>query len=74
MRFDHKKDERSMEDKVLVTLSLIGLCVFNGIILYFVAEPDLIIVVCVCLFMAIYDFWISVFRPKTNDNNSDQNE
>lgn len=52
-------------DKILVFLALAGLIVFNGIVLWFVRVPDLIIVVSLVLILACYDFWISVFRkPK----------
>ena len=52
-----------MLEKLIIVLSMLGLYFFCGIVLYFVAEPELIIVVLVCLGMATYDFWISVFKP-----------
>jgi len=54
-----------MTDKIIVVLSIISLIIFCLVLLYFVAEPDLIIVVVICLFLAIYDFGISVFKPQS---------
>lgn len=53
-----------MIDKVLVFISLIGLIVFCGVVVGFVAEPDLVIVTSLILALAAHDFWISVFSKK----------
>ena len=49
-------------DRLLVLGGLIGLIAFLGVLIYFVAEPDLILVVCICVIVALYDFGISVFK------------
>lgn len=55
----------TLADKILVLVAFAGLIVFNGVVLWFVRVPDLIIVVSLVLFLAFYDFWVSVFRkPK----------
>lgn len=53
-----------MLDKLLVLLSMIGLTVFCGVMLVYVAEPDLIVVTALVLALAFHDFWISVFRKQ----------
>ena len=63
-------------DRFLVLVGLLGLIVFCGVVMYYVAEPDLILVFVICLSIAIWDFWISVFRkqaPKSSDSQSDVN-
>jgi hypothetical protein len=52
----------TLADKILALFGLLGLIVFNSVILIWVAEPDLIIIVSVALSLAAYDFWRSVFR------------
>jgi hypothetical protein len=52
----------SLSDKFLALVALIGLIIFNSVILIWVAEPDLIILVSIGLILAAYDFWRSVFR------------
>ena len=54
-----------MLDKVLVFIALTALIVFLGVVLGFVAEPDLIIVTSLMVALATHDFWISVFKPKS---------
>lgn len=53
-----------MIDKILVTLSLLALYLFCGVVLYFVAVPDLVIITVLMLALATNDFWISVFRRR----------
>ncbi len=53
-----------MIDKVLVFFSLIALIAFLGVVIGFVAEPDLIIVTSLIVALATHDFWISVFSRK----------
>ena len=50
-------------DKVLVLIAMLGLIAFCGAIVYFVFEPDLVVVLVLCLAMAFWDFWVSVIRP-----------
>jgi hypothetical protein len=52
----------SLTDKILALVALLGLIIFNSVILIWVAEPDLIILVSIGLILAAYDFWRSVFR------------
>jgi hypothetical protein len=53
-----------MLDKILVFISLIALIAFCGVVVGFVAEPDLIIVTALILALASHDFWITVFRKQ----------
>ena len=53
-----------MLDKVLVFFSLIALIAFLGVVIGFVAEPDLVIVTSLMIALATHDFWISVFKRK----------
>lgn len=53
-----------MVDKILVFISMVALIVFCGVVVGFVAEPDLVIVTCLILALASHDFWISVFKVK----------
>jgi len=52
----------STTDKIIAFIALLGLVIFNSVILIWVAEPDLIILVSIALMLAAYDFWRSVFR------------
>lgn len=55
----------SLTDKIIAFIGLLGLIVFNSVILIWVAEPDLIILVSIALLLAAYDFWRNVFsRPR----------
>jgi hypothetical protein len=62
-----------MLDKILVLFSMIALIVFLGVVIGFVAEPDLVIVTTLMVALAGHDFWISVFKrqngakPATSD-------
>ncbi|MFQ5625934.1 MAG: hypothetical protein ACE5FM_04690 [Methyloligellaceae bacterium] len=53
-----------MLDKILVFISLVALIAFVGVVVGFVAEPDLVIVMALMIALATHDFWISVFKPK----------
>jgi hypothetical protein len=46
-----------MLDKVLAILSLAGLYGFMGLVISYIAEPDLIIITVAVLLMAAYDFY-----------------
>ena len=55
----------SLTDKIIALMGLLGLIIFNSVILIWVAEPDLIILVSVALSLAAYDFWREVFsKPR----------
>lgn len=47
-----------LTDKVLAALSMLLFMAFLGILLWWVREPDLIIVAVVVTGMALYDFWL----------------
>lgn len=47
-----------LTDKVLAALSMLLFIAFLGILVWWVKEPDLIIVVVVVTVMALYDFWL----------------
>lgn len=51
-------------DRIIIILSLASLIGFCGVVMYYVAEPDLIIIMGICLGIAVYDFWVSVFAKK----------
>ena len=51
-----------MLERILVSISMIALIVFCGVVVGFVAEPDLVIVTVLMLALAAHDFWISVFK------------
>lgn len=55
-----------MLDKILVAIALAALVAFLGVVLGFVAEPELIIVTSLMVALALHDFWISVFRPRAH--------
>ena len=52
-----------MLDKILVLVAMVALVAFLGVVIGFVAEPDLIIVTTLIVALAMHDFWISVFKP-----------
>lgn len=53
-----------MMDKIIVFIAMVALVAFCGVVVGFVAEPDLVIVVALVLALASHDFWISVFRKE----------
>jgi len=57
-----------MLDKLLATLSMAGLILFLGIIIWFVREPDLFLVIVIPVAIAIYCVWNS-FTEKPNGDN-----
>lgn len=63
-----------MLDKILVLISMIGLFAFCGVVVAFVAEPDLVVVTLLMLALASHDFWITVFKnnggPKLDTSGS----
>lgn len=44
-------------DKILAALSIASFLLFLGVIVWFVREPDLIIVILIVTGLAIFDFW-----------------
>ena len=62
-----------MLDKILVLFSMAALIAFLGVVIGFVAEPDLVIVTTLMVALASHDFWILVFKrqngakPATSD-------
>ena len=53
-----------MLDKILVFISMTALIAFLGVVITFVAEPDLVIVTTLMIALASHDFWHSVFKRK----------
>ena len=52
-----------MLDRIIVSIALLALVGFTGIIVTYVREPDLTVVVVLMIAFAFHDFWISVLRP-----------
>ncbi|MDH3235394.1 MAG: hypothetical protein OEQ29_17880 [Alphaproteobacteria bacterium] len=57
-----------MLDKLLASLSMAGLIVFLGIILWFVREPDLFLVIVIPVGIAIYCVFNSFVDRTDGDN------
>ena len=53
-----------MLDKILVFIAMTALITFLGVVIGFVAEPDLVIVTSLMVALASHDFYISVFKRK----------
>lgn len=53
-----------MLDKILVFVALVALTVFLGVVVGFVAEPDLVIVTALIIALASHDFYISLFKSQ----------
>lgn len=53
-----------MLDRVVGILSLALLFAFMGVVVWFIAAPDLTIIVVLVLAMAAYDFWRSLAKPR----------
>lgn len=51
-----------MLEKIIVFVSMIALIAFCGVVVGYVAEPDLIIITTLMLALASHDFWVSVFK------------
>lgn len=54
-----------MTDRIFATVSILALIAYTGIVMWFVAEPDLIIVVVLVLCLAVHDFWQSLRKNGT---------
>ncbi len=50
-------------DRILVLVGMAGLVAFCAVVMYYVAEPDLIVVMTICLVIGFYDFWVNFLRP-----------
>ena len=62
-----------MLDKLLATVSMIGLILFLGIIIWFVREPDLTLIIVIPVGIAIYGV-VTSFREQSNkDKEKPQN-
>ena len=57
-----------MLDKVLATISILSLIVSVGVVVWFVPEPDLIIITIIVLAMAVFDFYLLTFRKENSDD------
>ena len=57
-----------MLDKVLATISILSLIVSVGVVVWFVPEPDLMIITIIVLAMAVFDFYLLTFRQKNSDD------
>ena len=57
-----------MVDKLLATLSMLALILFLGIIIWFVREPDLILIIVIPVGIAIYAV-VNSFREQSNGDN-----
>ncbi len=51
-----------MFEKIIVLVSMVALIAFCGVVVGYVAEPDLVIITALMLALASHDFWISVFK------------
>ncbi len=51
-----------MLSNILVFIAMVALIAFLGVVIGFVAEPDLVIVTTLMVALASHDFWISVFK------------
>lgn len=62
-----------MADKTFALISMGLLVAFIGIVVWFVAEPDLTLIVVIVLAMAFYDLWRTLWRgpDKNNGDNGD---
>jgi len=58
-------------DRYLGIAALISLAIFLYILGTFVREPDLIIVLVIGVVMAVYDFWLELFRGKAKKGDAD---
>jgi len=62
-----------MLDKLLATVSMVGLILFLGIIIWFVREPDLTLIIVIPVGIAIYGV-VTSFREQSNkDKEKPQN-
>jgi 4-hydroxybenzoate polyprenyltransferase len=51
-----------MMDKALAIISILALIAFMGIVLVFINEIALWVIVCAVLLMAVYDFYVELWR------------
>ncbi len=61
-----------MLDKVLVLVAMVALVAFLGVVIGFVAEPDLIVVTTLIIALAMHDFWISVFKKGADTSKTEE--
>jgi hypothetical protein len=58
-----------MLDKLLALVSIVCFLGFIGILVFYVTEPDLVIICGIVGVMAIYDFFL-LTRPKAKDESN----
>ena len=54
-------------DRIIATVAIAVLIAFMGVMIWFVARPNLIVITAIVLAMAIYDFWIQLFRRRSRE-------
>ena len=57
-----------MLDKVLAIVAILTLFAFVGVVVWFVPEPDLMIITVIVLVMPVFDFYLMTFRKKNSDD------
>jgi hypothetical protein len=58
---DHKrKDDGSMMDRIFAAISMLGVTAFLGVVMWFVREPDLIIVTVLVIAIGVIYIWRDV--------------
>lgn len=53
-----------MADRILAALSVLGLIAYFLPLIFGVAEPALVVVLCMAIAMAVFDFWLELSKPK----------
>ena len=57
-----------MFDKILAAVSLLTLITSVSVVVWFVPEPDLMIITIIVLMMAVFDFYLMAFRRKNSND------
>ena len=57
-----------MTDKIMALIALFFFVSFLSIIASYVPEPDLIIVISLGVAMAVFDFWLALFKGKKTED------
>ena len=53
-----------MIDRIIVIISFAALIAFCGLVIVYVAVPDLAIITALILALAAHDFWTSLLKPQ----------
>ncbi len=61
-----------MIDKIIATASVLLLAAFLAVVVWFVAEPDLAIVIAIGVAMAAFDLWRTVTAPRNDGKNGSE--